>query len=182
MFARVVVTNMGNEMFNDGLFYTEQAELHKDQQFNKWRYCRSAIICFCVAAEAELAKLIAHSLRKQPHLSPEYTEILLFLTDPNSDKPIPKKLKNIRKKYNLLRRLNGLRPQKPDQRYMELTELRNKIIHYTFSSHEDVYAGTILDSTKIARDAVRDFIADLYSIVRETPPEWVNNNSSIDIQ
>jgi hypothetical protein len=94
----------------------------------------------------------------------------------------PVELLKIQSKYDLLRNLNGLPSVSIDKHYDDLTKLRNKIIHYTFSGKDKVYSDTILDSVRNARDVVRTFILDLYSIVQEQPPTWVNFTSSRDIQ
>jgi hypothetical protein len=181
MFSLAVV-NMGEELFNDGLFYSEQAFLNKDQPFIKWRYCRSAIISYCASAEAEMAKLIAFSLNRQQGLTNDQERILRFISDPNAQFAPPVELLKIQSKYDLLRNLNGLPTVSIDKHYDDLTKLRNKIIHYTFSGKDKVYSDTILDSVRNARDVVRTFILDLYSIVQEQPPTWVNFTSSRDIQ
>ncbi|NRS51969.1 hypothetical protein [Brevibacillus sp. HB2.2] len=182
----MIVVNMGDEMFNDGLFYTEQAVLHQDKLFNKWRYCRSAIISYCASAEAEMSKLIATSLKKSlcqdPNSNPEYEKILNYISDPNIQGGPPRQLNGIQSKYDLLRELNGLTDATIDRQYQELTWLRNKIIHYTFKSSNEVYSATILDSANEARETIKRFILELHSIANENPPDWVNYTSSRDIQ
>ncbi|SCW86176.1 hypothetical protein SAMN04487970_10774 [Paenibacillus tianmuensis] len=179
--GRITITNMGNEMFNDGLFYVEQAEKLENQEskFNHWRYCRAAIISFCAAAEAEIAKLIVGSLKKQSRLSPDDKRILKFLTDPNfKTKNIPTDLASISRKYNYLRKLNKLKWKSLDAKYDNLTKLRNKIIHYSFSAHDAVYSDNIFMASKDASVIVKNYIKELYTVANENPPQWVNSTAS----
>jgi len=176
--GRLIVSNMGNEMFNDGLFYTEQAEI-QDNQFNRWRYCRAAIISFCAAAEAEISKLIVKSLKKQSKLYSDDRKVLRFLTEPNiKSKNIPTVLASNRRRYNYLRKINDLDRKSLNMKYDDLTKLRNMIIHYSYSSHDTVYSDTLLETSKAASEIVRDYIKELYEITNETLPQWINNTSS----
>lgn len=176
----ITVTNMGNEMFNDAIFYTEQVTI-TESQFTKWRYSRSAIISFCASAEAEISKLIKHSLEKIETLTPRQAVILNFLTDPNSEGAPPHEISSIQRKYTFLRKVNGLRYAKINSEYDKITKLRNKIIHYSYSAHNEIYSNQIHEDATNARETIKNFILELYNIVQIAPPRWVEATVSKEI-
>lgn len=95
MVGRVTVTNMAFELFNDALYYREQAD-QTDNQFLRWRYLRSAVMCFCASTEAWVNALMVENLKNLQQKTPKEQIIYNFLTIPNNE--MPKKFVSIKER------------------------------------------------------------------------------------
>lgn len=176
--SAVRIVNMGEEMFNDALYFVEQARMSTANPYSLWRNCRAAILYFCMSAESDLSKLIVLSLKRHSELNAEQEDILDFLI--NSSRvsgAIPEKLKTIKKKYKYLCKINGVNKTNLPTEYEKLTSLRNMITHYSFSQNESVYSQTILEDTERALPIIQDFIAHIWDVANLRTPTWISHES-----
>ncbi len=182
MLGEIQVANLSDEMFNDGLLFTELAKQTKDD-YERWRYFRTSIMSFCSSVEAWVSKLIYLNLSKRDSLTKDEQGILDFLETPN--KKMPKGFTNIKKRlYNFLP--TSIDPDKSIgennpkiERYIELSQMRNTIVHYSKKDFYKLY-GTELERFALEAPAI---IEELFSEYRAIFPEildahWFRNRSS----
>lgn len=135
----VTVVNMGYEMYNDALYFIEEARKSAGSKFSIWRNCRAALYFMCQSAESDMTKLIVHSLKQKDasELSKDQRDLLEHLTNVDRAEDGSNKLiSNIHKKYKYLCTLNGVENPSLPTDYEEVTRLRNKITHYSFSKKQ----------------------------------------------
>lgn len=147
MRGSVTITNMSSEMFNDALFYKEQAQ-KTENIFTKWRYYRSALINYCISVEAWVNKLLTVELEKRQSAEPlvdKYQKLYSSLIEDLEFPPQGIKLSNYKKLKEYLPELYGFKVL-PDSsldnvidKYIKITKYRNKIIHYSQGNYKTVY-------------------------------------------
>ncbi len=148
-------------MFNDALYYLQEGEA-AEYEFAQYRFYRSAIINFCASAEAAVSKIVHNHLRQNEDSLEHYDiDLLKSLNDFNA--PPPKSFRTIRSKITTVERLlNQKYTKKNKKSYIELTELRNKIIHYNTSYAAIVYEdGSVKRVASGAPEVVDAFITEL---------------------
>lgn len=180
------VVNMGQETFNDALFYLENArrDSNDGKSYSMWRNCRAALFSMCLSAESDLLKLIVICIRRKSEDKKSRTErkILDYLTNPTkADKPVPNEIKTISQKYTLLLMLNEQSETDVPEYYTKATRLRNKVTHYSFSKNEYVYSDSILTEVEDALEGIRRFVKHIWKIAGDDYPFWVDKNNSISI-
>lgn len=180
------VVNMGQETFNDALFYLDNArrDSNDGKNYSMWRNCRAALFSMCLSAESDLLKLIAICIRRKPEDKRSRTErkILDYLTNPSkADKPVLNEIKTISQKYSLLLTLNEKSDTEVPEYYTKATHLRNKVTHYSFSKNEYVYSDSILTEVEEALGGIRKFVKHIWRIAGDDYPFWVDMNHSISI-
>lgn len=74
----IEATNISWDMFNDGLYFKEQAELSKNDR-ERERCYRTSLMNFCASVEAWIYKIMLDSLVKKKELSKREKDILKFL-------------------------------------------------------------------------------------------------------
>ncbi|OAT71891.1 hypothetical protein [Parageobacillus thermoglucosidasius] len=189
--SSIIITNMPQEMYNDGLYYLNEAKkLNCDQRFAKWRFFRSAIINFCISTETFLHQTIVHHLKQKNTLNKYEQDWLDFLENPNSTIDI-KTLKhgiNVKSKFiNVLGWIISSDLTKNHDymskfnNYKNLTEFRNKIVHYSTSNHSPVYR-QIENWANQAPDIASEMIIAIHHVapIHANPPSWVLSKAYID--
>ncbi|MGG1644464.1 hypothetical protein ACIFQM_25040 [Paenibacillus sp. NRS-1782] len=152
------------EMFNDALYYLQEGET-SDYEFAQYRFYRSAIINFCASAEAAISKIVHKHLKQNENsLKPDDLVLLKNLNDFNEIPP--KSFKTIRSKIKTVERLLKQKfTEKTKTSYLELTDVRNKIIHYSTSYASIVYEdGSVKRMANGAPEIVDAFITELFRL------------------
>ncbi|GIP21046.1 hypothetical protein [Paenibacillus sp. J22TS3] len=150
------------EMFNDALFYLQEAERETDT-FVKTRFYRSSIINFCASAEAAMAFLAEKHLKAQnrSRLGRVDREILAYLN--RVDKQPPQEFKSIPSKISKV--TNYLKVEIPSQvreDYLALTSFRNRLIHYKTTLNNEIYLdGRLNKMAQNAPQITRSFLSHL---------------------
>jgi len=174
-----IITNMPEEMFNDALFYLENART-TSEQFAKWRYYRSSIVNFCASAEAWVQDIIVKSFRSKPTTgNSKIQKWLDFLTIPGS--PLPGKL-DVNNRFNNILSLalnidlnNNTIYQKAFGYYFELTNIRNTLLHYSVASFDIIYKnGTIEGYAENAPNIIMDLIYTICEVSGSSKPVWLS--------
>lgn len=172
----VTVANLAHEAFNDALFFREQAS-KTDNLFEKDKYKRASLVFFCISAEAMINKLIACNLeheKKKRTLSNKEEEVLKFLTD-ESDDGFCKGFSNVRKRLNkFLLKSIGM-PEITDytrsydefKKYVELSEKRNAVAHYSPKKFKEVYFD-IDQWINEAPDIIENLFNKYYDLIKGT--------------
>lgn len=173
------ISNMSDELFNDALFYREMVE-SSDDFYLQWRYRRSAIISFCASAEAWMNSVIKDNLeRKIITEGSDEQELLNFVKDYNSK--MPKGFNNVRNKlYNFIpKAITGkninwrTNCQKSFEEYIELSNMRNSVIHYAVSNSRKVHSQEFIDFVKNAPDIIENIFQRYVSIGSTLcVPDW----------
>lgn len=179
------IVNMGQEMYNDALYFVEQARACYNKQFSLWRNCRMALYCMCQSAESDMSKLIVISLERigLMNLDAVQSDLYDHLTNPTRSNDGPHRLiKNIYKKYGYLCELNGIPNAMLPSDYEQVIKLRNKITHYSFSKNSDVYLSTMLVDTERALGSVRDFIKHIWKVASSEYPRWIDQTAYKEIE
>lgn len=182
MLGEIQVANLSDEMFNDGLLFTELAK-QTENDFEKWRYFRTSIMSFCSSAEAWVSKLIHLNLSKKNSLTEYEQGILDFLETPN--KKMPKGFTSIKKRlYNFLP--VSIDPEKSIgennpkiERYIELSQMRNTIVHYSKKDFYNLYGIELecyaLEAPAIIEEMFNEYRAIFPSIL---DAHWFRNRKS----
>ncbi|MGR6760892.1 hypothetical protein ACU1JV_03435 [Paenibacillus sp. T2-29] len=163
--ASISIRSYMAEMHNDALYYLSQANGTTDL-FPRYRFFRSSLINFCTSAEAAMSTIVYNHLKSNElTLSDDDKKLLDKLNDPQSIPPFS--FRSIANKIKTIERLfNMIIPDEVKSSYVELTETRNKIIHYSSSYKEIIYEnGTIEAKAKEAPQIVDDFLSVLFSLV-----------------
>lgn len=151
------------EMHNDALYYLDEGN-RAENVFVKRRFHRSAITNFCTSAEAALSKLVYDFLKaNESSLSSDKDiELLIILGDPRAIPP--KRFKTIRSKIKTFEKLyRKTIPSEIKDPYIELTELRNKIIHYSSSYSDIIYtSGQVEGGANRASQILDDFLSFIF--------------------
>jgi hypothetical protein len=192
--SSIIITNMPQEMYNDGLYYLNEAKkLNCDKHFAKWRFFRSAIINFCISTESFLHQTIVHYLRQKKSLNKlnKYeTDWLDYLENPNSSVEM-NKLKygtSVKKKFIKVLGWVISSDLEKNQDYMSkfnnyknLAEFRNKIVHYSTSYHSSVYT-QIENWANQAPNIVSEMIIAIHDVapIDTHSPNWVSSKTYID--
>lgn len=162
------LSNMSDELFNDALYYREMVE-STDKYYLKWRYGRSAIISFCASAEAWMNNIIKYNLEnKTIRLNSSEQEVLDFIKNHNSK--MPNGFNNVRNKlYNFIpqaiqgKNINWNNSRENSfEKYIELSNMRNYVIHYAVKNNEEVHSQQFIDLLKNAPDIIEKLF-DKYS-------------------
>ncbi|WP_342415375.1 hypothetical protein NST83_19730 [Paenibacillus sp. FSL R10-2782] len=162
----LVSTSYMAEMFNDALYYLHEARNASDE-LTKHRYNRSSIINFCTSAEAAMAKVIHKHLSQFKNELRNREDKLLFKSLNNPVIKPPKSFKSIPGKIEIIERLLAQKfPEEIKKAYIQLTKLRNKIIHFDSSNKLIVYNDGIVEKMAIrAPQIVGDFITQLFKMI-----------------
>ncbi|MXO78217.1 hypothetical protein GRP75_10250 [Paenibacillus sp. OT2-17] len=162
----LVSTSYMAEMFNDALYYLYEASNAGDE-LTKHRFNRSAIINFCSSAEAAIAKVLHKHLEQYKDDLRDKDDIRLWRSLNNPDIMPPKASKSIPGKIETIERLLAKRfPEEIKVAYMQLTNLRNKIIHFDPSNKLIVYNdGTVERMATKAPEIIGDFISELFKMI-----------------
>lgn len=175
--SSMAVTSIMAEMHNDALYYLSEARNTSDD-FQKWRYYRTAIICFCISVEAALTQLVVKKLQEAAsNLHPDDQTLLERLIDPDkADEKPPEKFTTVWGKITKFESLYNKQISTASKKPMfELSKFRNKIVHYTTGYEEKVYT----ESEKVASsapDVVDDFLSEVFSIAG-LPPGFEKNRT-----
>jgi hypothetical protein len=189
--SSIIITNMPQEMYNDGLYYLNEAKkLNCDQRFAKWRFFRSAIINFCISTESFLHQTIVHYLKQKNRPNKYEQDWLDYLVNPNSTidhkslkygiSIYPKFVKvlgwvissDLEKNRDYMSKFNN---------YKNLAEFRNKIVHYSTSNHSPVYS-QIENWANQAPNIVSEMIIAIHDVapIDTHSPNWVSSKTYID--
>ncbi|KOY12593.1 hypothetical protein AMS66_29725 [Paenibacillus xylanivorans] len=147
------------EMHNDGLYFLEQARQAEDE-FVKRRFLRASIIYLCSSVEAAISKIVYDKITQNEYDNGHnYDRLKTSLNDPNSVPP--RFFRSIDGKIAVLEDLfETTIPQPIKSRYKNLTLLRNKIIHFSVSYTNEVYAtGEIERVANEAPDIVDEILS-----------------------
>lgn len=172
----VVVVNMPSENFKDAWFFLNQAGRETDV-FKIRQYLRASCVFFCASVESWYNKMIAYHLERKNNKSSEEVKLYEFLTDNEADY-FHKNVNTSLKKY--LPEAIGKDPSTLNQdtldKYRELTELRNRIAHYTPVGFNAVYdTNQMFTLLQTAPQLLRDLIS-MYEPV--SPNHWVSQDYS----
>lgn len=178
MNGSVTVLQMSSEMFNDALFYRERALEANISQFDRRRYLRTSLIFFCCSVESWVNKVIVHQFKKKAYLTREERDILIKLEDPDDPRGkiinIPKKLRRIFPKALGVDANNAL-----IERYLQLSKVRNSIIHFSPGNFEDAYNEN--DLTTLVNEAPQIIEELMYSYYPQNindRPNWFGDRTS----
>lgn len=161
LYSSIVIGNTPSESFNDALFFRRKAQKSKNN-FEKYRYERVTLILFCMSAESMIVKLICKNLeckKNDGNINEEQQKILDSLIDSNNNRIYRREyIKKDGKKgyisfssiYNKLNifLLNSIDKDeirtKEDsydefKAYIELSSIRNDIVHYSPKNFPEVY-------------------------------------------
>lgn len=176
--SSITISNMSDELFNDALYFREQIE-KTEEYFIVERFKRVSIICFCASTESWMNTIIKENLSGKVKLSDIDTEVLKFINDPN--KNIPKYFNSVKNKlYNFVpRAINGQiinwysDKQKEFEKYIELSEIRNNIVHFSRRSSQVIHSDKVDIMIKEAPDIVENLFnkySEMGSVLKT--PEW----------
>lgn len=181
LFFSATVTNMASEMFSDALFFRKQSQDSCDE-FVQWRYYRASIIYFCISAEAWINSLLRDALKTKDNLDPTQVKLRSALGQDSEIMPRGVKLTIHAKLYEHLPRLwkYEIDSSLDDalKRFLELSKLRNRIVHYSKGSYAKVYDTSVLeDAVNTASLIIRTMfqkmsIAAQGTVSRNICPEW----------
>lgn len=138
------VTNMEHEMYNDGLYFTEQSA--KENLYGDIQRCyRFAVVSFASSFESFINRRLKSELEKDVNKVPNGQLLLDFLKEGfKNTHRIPMELGSIAKKLRTLEVCLGLNVNTLDTADFktfdqDVIKLRNKIVHYSHSSFTAVY-------------------------------------------
>jgi len=180
--VQTIITNMPEEMFNDALFYQEQANSAQGI-FEKWRFLRSSIVNFCASAEAWVQNFIVAKLRAKQSPNQREQDWLDFLTIPGSSYPGSTTVKS--RFFSILSMAldinlrNNQDYQAVVDKYIEIANLRNHLLHFSAAYHSEVYNdGKVEYYSSNAPQIVGELIKKICSIAGTTPPVWLDYTQS----
>jgi len=174
---------MDNEMYNDGLYFMEQAAKSKGT-FEKWRYQRFAVISFASSFESFLNRRILSKLNEGVKKVANWKEIKYFLTFGG---PPPKGFSTIKDKIKVTAKLYGVNYLSINsvkfKKFQEVIFLRNSIVHYSASNLQKVYGEKIDNISSQAAKLLRDLVKEYCHLLKlEIPSFYLETNYiSIDI-
>lgn len=179
------ISNMSDELFNDALYYREMAN-SCGNFYLQWRYRRSAIISFCASAEAWMNSVIKDNLEKKTTLlNNNEQQMLNFITNYNSQ--MPPYFNNVRNKlYNFIpKSINGsninwnTNQESTFEKYIELSNMRNSVIHYAISNYERIYSQEFIELVGKAPEII-DNLFRRYDSIGSTlcAPAWYKQRKS----
>ena len=148
--SNLLVTNMSCELFQDAKYFREEAQKENDFLLKK-RYLRAAIMCFCSSAEAWISTILRINIRNKNLTDSRHLRILRFIEVPNSDMPERFTVLRVRLYHYLPEVITGniinWNVNKIDafENYIELSDMRNQIVHYTTRSYNDIYGQRLID-------------------------------------
>ena len=175
--ARVV--NFSAEMFNDSLYFLEEAKKLGSQSENdwlRWRYLRASIIFSLTSFEAYVNTFIAGQIANTLKLQGVAKG---FANDRSS---LSAKLENI---IPILtgKELDKTQPEWTD--FQIIRKIRNRIMHYTGGTQvyndADFYGVNITNAEK-GISMTRGLIRQLTRLVGKPSPAWVNQAQSRTIR
>lgn len=180
--VRMVITNMSDELFNDALYYMEKA-LVPNEQFLKWRYLRSAVMCFCASAEAWMNALMVHNLRSLPVRNEDEQKLLNFLTDPDYKGKMPKGFtvleQRLKKYLPGTFKLSQIGNNANIEKYVALSKTRNMLMHYAYKDHEKVYNDHLEQMAREAPNIIQALFDEYHRLGNPQPtPPWFKNRQS----
>lgn len=174
--------NMSEELYNDALFFANKEAETQDSAV-QLRYRRIVLICFCASSEAyingQLRSLISN---KNSTLRTRYEqEVLDFIEQ--SASTIPSDYLGIKKRlYRCVGKIftgqfldldNNIRDA--FEKFIELTEARNAVVHYATKNREVVYdqyfGASPTGITKSVTDAPQ-IIQNLYREIHSINPAF----------
>lgn len=150
---------MAYEMYNDGLYFCEQAMI-EDTWGDKNRCYRFAIVSFASSFEAFINLFIKKKLEEEKNKIVNGEEIYNFLEGAANRKP--KELANIYNKVTLLEKLydiekdNLIESQEFKRFKDEIIDIRNKIVHYSYGNFSVIYADKISNAAFNGAKLLRD--------------------------
>lgn len=176
------VTNMEHEMYNDGLYFNEQATIETSYG-DKQRCYRFAVISFASSFESFINRRLKSELEKDVNKVPNGQILLDFLNEGfNNISTIPQELKSIAKKLRTLEVFLGLNVDTlKTAEFMvfdkEVIKLRNSLVHYSHSGFTTVYESDLkksaLDGAELLVNTIQS-ICDVSNL--EFPPFYSNKN------
>ncbi|OLN21912.1 hypothetical protein BTO30_12500 [Domibacillus antri] len=137
------VVNMDHEMYNDGLYFTEQAT--KETHFGDIQRCyRFAVVSFASSFESFLNRKIKRILVDDINKVDNGEYLLGFLNQGFEFSKLPNELRTIDSKLELMEKLLGLNNgELKTTEFMtfnkDIIKLRNAIVHYSHSNFSTLY-------------------------------------------
>lgn len=178
----MMITNMEHEMYNDGLYFTEQA-IKETFYGDKQRCYRFAIVSYASSFESFLNRHLKSELEKDVNKVPNGQSLLNFLNEGFKNTSIvPKELRSISKKLRILEVFLGLNVDilKTTDFIVfdkEIIKLRNLIVHYSYSGFKEIYES---DLEKAASDGAELLVNTIQSICNVSNlefPSFYNNRN-----
>ncbi|KOF56124.1 hypothetical protein AGR56_04170 [Clostridium sp. DMHC 10] len=181
----IMISNMSCELFNDALYYREMADKNEDF-YIKWRYRRSSIISFCASTESWMNCIIKDNLEKRMKpLNNNEKELLDFIKDYKSK--MPNGFNNVRNKlYNFIPECinkTGINwksaPEESFENYIELSNMRNSVIHYAVRNSKDVHSEKFVELIKQSPDIIENLFKT-YALMgnKLSIPSWYKDRYS----
>jgi hypothetical protein len=166
-------------MFNDAMYFLEQAKKLSDAPENnwlRWRYLRGSILYSFTSIESYVNSFIIGN-------------IINSLNLPEVAKDFENWRLNIEIKFNIIIPiLIGKRIDKSSQEWRDfqtLKNIRNRITHYSGGTQiyndNDPY-GVNLKNAEMGINMVRGMVKQLKTLVGEESPPWVDQKQSITIR
>lgn len=186
--ASLRVVNMEYEMYNDGLYFLEQAE--KEKNFgDKQRCYRFAIVSFASSFEAFINARLKAKLTIDLTIVKDGKTILDFLINGFSlnNKTVPNELKTIKRKIELLEKLYGVSGQLINSVNFnkfndEIILLRNSIVHYSHGNFTNVYQQQIDNAALNVSQLFIDTISSFVQVLQIDYPSYFSNKNYIPIE
>lgn len=170
----ITVVNMANEMYNDGLYYQEQALL-AEGSFDKWRFQRSAIISFATSFESYTNLYIVNKLNQKADILPNEEKILTFLTKRVSYGPLAE-IRNIYNKMRFMEKLYGLRDRELETQafaeFQKVIDLRNSIVHYSHGRFNEIYGADVEEVASSGSELLRKLVFEHCSLMNISVPSY----------
>lgn len=173
---------MEHEMYNDGLYFTEQAAKEKFYGDIQRSY-RFAVVSFASSFESFINRRLKSELEKDINKVPNGQELLDFLNEGfRHTSVIPSELRNISKKMRILEVVLGLKVDTFKTADFiifneEIIKLRNTIVHYSHSGFTTVYENDLkkaaLNGTEFLVNTIQS-MCDVSSL--EFPAFYSNMN------
>lgn len=168
------VVYFSREMFNDALYFLEQAQLLDPRPKNdwlRWRYQRATIIYSIACVESVINGLILRRAKEQ------------------GNKKLVKAIRKggIHLPIKILSTYPKLISKKMDKKRNEwkyfdhIRRIRNKITHYSGGTeiyNDENLNGVTIDNAKKAIEMVRIMVKHLYNLGGNDNPDWVDQKES----
>lgn len=155
--------SMVHEMYNDGLYFVDQAM--KETHFgDKHRCYRFAIVSFASSFESFINTLIRHALFNKSNRTQKEDDILDYLENGFAQgKDFPEELSSVKRKLNLLGGLyqinKSLSSTYEFKKFnMQIIQLRNAIVHYSHGNFSEVYEQRIISAANEGAQLLREVI------------------------
>ncbi|OLN21114.1 hypothetical protein BTO30_16690 [Domibacillus antri] len=183
MDGSITITNMEHEMYNDGLFFLGKSN-SCEGTFEKWRYQRFAIISFCTSFESFLHKKIVSKLTIDDTVVEKGSDILNYLSDPESKVKRPFIIATVKGKLRVLADANGLDQEaflgEEFKEFEKIIHLRNKIVHFSRSNFDSVYL-EMDNLVEVAPEFLRSLVMIICEELNENVPGFYLETEYKDI-